>query len=148
MSAIEPLLHALLGDPTLEVRGSHCDLRSAERVLVRLASDACDERVMLISSPCILDLGHTLASEPSRWRHTLDHPDFPEVRCTVLLQTASGRVELVDWWVRGAVLSDRFAALVENHVQRHRHWEAAADSGLSADEDILVDEEGGGARSD
>lgn len=119
-------------------------LRSPDGIVVHLTSDTRDERRLLLSRAGQVDHPELYSDGPLPWRHTVNHPRFDGVHCSLLIDADTGELFLVDAWHRAALFSPtQHEALLRDHAERHRAWigllaqerEALSDETLDSDAD-------------
>jgi hypothetical protein len=98
-------------------------LRSPDGIVVHLTSDIHDEHRLLMSRAGQVDHPELYGGGPLPWRHTIAHPRFDGVHCSLLIDADTGELFLLDAWHRAALFSHtQHEALLQDHAERHRAW--------------------------
>jgi hypothetical protein len=90
---------------------------------LHLQEDESLENIVLFSSPGVLESRDWLAGDAQPWRFMVAHPRYESVLSTLAVDLDSGHVYLGDAWPRATFDCAGFAALLEDHLARHRAWQ-------------------------
>jgi hypothetical protein len=92
---------------------------------LHLQEDESLENVVVFSQPGVLADTEWLTDHSGPWTSFVAHPRFDAVRSTLAIEPDSGRLYIADAWPRAAFDCGGLAALLEDHLQRHRAWRQA-----------------------
>jgi hypothetical protein len=142
MSAIDVFLASPAHpDPTEASDARTRHLRSADGIVVQLTTDLRDEDLRLVSRPGHVDQPELYDNGTQTWSHTVPHPRFEGVQCSLVIDTNTGELFLVDGWRRTALAPEQRAAFLEDHAERHRAWLDLLAAPEHDDDDLEDDDE-------
>src|SRR5690349_17627018 len=123
MSAIDIFLGSpARPDPTHASDARTRHLRSADGVVIQLMTDSRDEHLRLLSRPGQVDQPELYDHGTQPWSHTVPHPRFEGVHCSLVIDANTGGLFLLDSWRRTALAAEQREAFLNDHAERHRAW--------------------------
>jgi len=128
MSALDALLGPRPGPPVVSNSPRTLLFDGGEKLY--LQEDDALENIVVFSRPGDVESLDWLAGQTDPWRVTARHPRHDRVSSTLAVEPGTGRVYIADAWPRALFDSAGLAALLTDHLARHRAWQhalAAAD---------------------